>query len=84
MNLYDLMQCFDSIRTSGSFDNITVREASGFLTMLQDEDFGFFLKLCHLIMPHVDILYRQLQKDIDAVFIKRALQSFISSVQAIR
>ncbi|KAJ8010151.1 hypothetical protein DPEC_G00072000 [Dallia pectoralis] len=36
-------------------------------------------------MPHVDILYQKLQKkDIDAVFIKRALESFTSSVQTIR
>ncbi|XP_070822084.1 zinc finger MYM-type protein 1-like [Chaetodon trifascialis] len=84
-NLDDLMQCFESIRTSGSFDSTTVREASGFLRMLQDEDFQFFLQLFHHIMPHVDMLYQQLQKkDIDAVFIKHALQSFTSSVQVIR
>ncbi|CAL8282459.1 unnamed protein product [Gadus morhua 'NCC'] len=36
-------------------------------------------------MPHVDILYQQLQqKDIDAVLIQQALQRFTSSVQAIR
>lgn len=84
-NLDDLIQCFESIRTSGSFDSTTVREASGFLRMLQDEDFQFFLQLFHQIMPHVDMLYQQLQKkDIDAVFIKHALQSFTSSVQGIR
>ncbi|CAL8291889.1 unnamed protein product [Gadus morhua 'NCC'] len=34
---------------------------------------------------HVDILYQKLQKkDIDAVFIKGALESFTSSVQTIR
>ena len=78
-------QCFESIRTSGSFDSTTVREASGFLRVLQDDDFQFFLQLFHQIMPHVDMLYQQLQKkDIDAVFIKRALQSFTSSVQEIR
>ena len=62
-----------------------MREASGYLRMLQDDDFKFFLHLFHQIMPHVDIMYQQLQKkDIDAVFFKRALQSFTSSVQAIR
>nr|XP_015813791.2 uncharacterized protein LOC107384836 [Nothobranchius furzeri] len=35
-------------------------------------------------MPHVDILYKKLQKDIDAVFIKHALQIFMSSVEARR
>ena len=73
-NLDDLMQCFESIRTSGSFDSTTVREVSGFLRMLQDDDFQFFLQPFHQIMPHVDMLYLQLQKkDIDAVFIKHAL-----------
>ena len=84
-NLDDLIQCFESIRTTSSFDSTTVREASGFLRMLQDDDFQFFLQLFHQIMPHVDVLYQQLQKkDIDAVFIKRALQRFISGLQAIR
>ena len=84
-NLDDLIMCFEAIRTDGSFDCTTVREASGYLRMLQDDDFKFFLHLFHQIMPHVDIMYQQLQKkDIDAVFIKRALQSFTSSVQAIR
>ncbi|KAM3604089.1 uncharacterized protein V6R79_006254 [Siganus canaliculatus] len=41
--------------------------------------------LFHQIMPHVDMMYQQLQKrDTDMVFVKRALQNFTSSVQAIR
>jgi len=84
-NLDDLVECFKTIRTSASFDEPTVREASGYVRMLQDKDFNFFLCLFHKIMPHVDILYLQFQKkDIDAVFIRQALQSFTSSVQAIR
>lgn len=84
-NLGDLVKCFETIRTSASFHEPTVREASGYVRMLQDEDFNFFLCLFHEIKPHVDILYLQLQKkDIDAVFISQALQSFTSCVQAIR
>ena len=84
-NLGDLIECFETIRSDGSFDSNTLREASGFLRMLQDEDFHFFLQLFHQIMPHVDVMYQQLQKrDIDMVFIKHALQNFTSSVQAIR
>lgn len=72
-NLDDLIRCFESIRTSGSFGSITLREASGFLKMLRDRDFN-----------HVDILYRQLQKkDSDAAFAECVLQSFTNSVQAI-
>lgn len=84
-NLDDLLECFETISTGSSFDSTTVREASGFLRMLQDEDFRFFLQLFHQIMPHVNLMYKQLQKkDIDAVFIQHALQRFTSSVQAIR
>lgn len=84
-NLGDLIVCFETIRADSSFDNTTVREASGFLRMLQDEDFCFFLQLFHLIMPHVDMMYQQLQKkNIDMVFIKRALENFTCSIQAIR
>lgn len=79
-----LIECFEAIKSSG-FDQITVREASGYIRMLQDEDFVFFLSIFHNIMPHVDILYQQLQqRDIDAVLIQRALQRFTGSVQAIR
>ena len=76
-NLDNLIECFKTIRTDNSFDSATVREASGFLRMLQDADLQFFLQLFRQIMPHVDMMYQQLQKkDIDSVFIKRALQSF--------
>lgn len=84
-NRDDLIECFEFIKTSGSFDMPSVREASGYVRMLKDGDFNFFLWLFHKIMPHVDILYQRLQKrDIDAVFIRHALQSFSTSVQAIR
>ena len=42
-NRADLIECFETIKTS--FDQPTVREASGFIRMLQDEDFiRFFLE----------------------------------------
>lgn len=79
-NLDSLKECFETITSDRSFDSTTVREASGFLRMLQDEDFCFFLQLFHKIMPHVDMMYQQLQKrDIDVVFIKRVLQNFRQS-----
>ncbi|KAL7887790.1 hypothetical protein AOLI_G00055110 [Acnodon oligacanthus] len=74
--------CFES---TSSFDSTAVREAPGFLRTLQDDDFQFSLQMFRQIMPHVDVWYQQLQKkDTDAVFIKRALQRFTGSLQAIR
>lgn len=84
-NLDDLIECFETIRSDSTFDSTTVREASGFLRMLQDENLVFFLQQFHQIMPHVDIMHQQLQKrNNDMVFVKRAVQNFTSSVQAIR
>lgn len=70
-NLDDLIQCFESIRTSGSFGSTTLREACGFLKMLRDRDFKFFL-CCFIKLSfdvNVDILYQQLQRrDSDVAF----------------
>lgn len=65
----DLLKCFQIIRDSGNFDNSTVREAGGFVRMLEDEAFCFFFALFHKIMPNVDMLFNQLQKrNIDPVY----------------
>ncbi|XP_078146193.1 uncharacterized protein LOC144542787 [Centroberyx gerrardi] len=81
----DLLRCFQTIRDSGNFDPPTVREAGGFVRMLGDEDFCFFLALFHKIMPHVDMLFNQLQKrNIDSVYITGIIQRFTDSMQAIR
>ncbi|KAM4628575.1 zinc finger MYM-type protein 1-like [Polymixia lowei] len=81
----DLLRCFETIRGSGEFDPTTVREAGGFVRLLEDGDFNFFLDLFHKIMPHVDILYSQLQKrTIDPVYVKGIIQQFTNSMQKIR
>ena len=43
-NRDDLLECFEAIKTGshGPFDQLSVREASGYVRMLQDEDFFFF------------------------------------------
>ncbi len=59
------------IRDSCDFDPVTVREAGAFAMLLEDQDFKFFMKLFHNIMPHVDLLYAKLQKkDIYSVHIR--------------
>ena len=81
----DLVNCSQTIRNSEAFDGHTKREAGGYVRMLEDEAFYFFLALLHKIMPHVDMLYNQLQKrNIDAVFIAGITQIFINRMQAIR
>ncbi|XP_051812016.1 uncharacterized protein LOC127536230 [Acanthochromis polyacanthus] len=83
----DLIQCFQTIRDSGDFDPITVREAGGFMRMLEEEDFCFLLALFHKIMPHVDMLFNQhrcSKRNIDAVYITGVIQTFTNSMQKIK
>ncbi|KAI4794318.1 hypothetical protein KUCAC02_032135, partial [Chaenocephalus aceratus] len=81
----NILKCFQTIRDSGDFDPITAREAGGFVRMMEDEAFCFFLTLFHDIMPHADMLFSQLQKrNIDSVYIKGLIKRFTSSIQAIR
>ncbi len=78
----DLIRCFQTIRDSGDFDPVTVREAGAFAMLLEDQYFNFFLKLFHNIMPHVDLLYAKLQKkDIDSVHIRRSFQQDIQKIR---
>ena len=50
------------LKLSGEFEPTTLQEAGGFVRLLDDDGFNFFLKLFHCIMPHVDIFLSQLQK----------------------
>uniref|UniRef100_A0A673AEA0 TTF-type domain-containing protein n=1 Tax=Sphaeramia orbicularis TaxID=375764 RepID=A0A673AEA0_9TELE len=80
----DLLQCFVNIRDSDDFDPASIREAGGFLRLLEDEMFSFFLELFHLIMPHVDILYSEFQRrSINMIFIARAMKEFKVNLQKI-
>ncbi|KAL2095588.1 hypothetical protein ACEWY4_007736 [Coilia grayii] len=81
----DLVRCFQTICYSDAFDGPTKREAGGFVRMLEDDAFCFFLALFHKIMPHVDILYNQLQKrNCDSVYIGGVIKAFIGRMQVIR
>ncbi|XP_063747657.1 zinc finger MYM-type protein 1-like [Eleginops maclovinus] len=80
-----LVECFERIRASGGFDDKTSQEAGGYIRLLEDPQFNFFLQLFHKIMPHVDVLYAKLQKrDIDSVHIERCIQQFQEDIQKIR
>lgn len=57
----NLLHCFQMIRDSGDFDPVTVREAGGFVRMLEEKDFCLLLVLFQMILPHVDMLFNQQQ-----------------------
>eukprot|EP00795_Rhopilema_esculentum_P004012 gene4012-20179_t len=71
----DLIQCLEKTMLTWKKDQVSVREASGFVRWLKDKDFLLYLEFFHHLMPHVDILYAQLQKrQICPVSIKKSIQ----------
>lgn len=74
----DLLQCSETIRDSGEFNPTTMREAGGFVKLLEDDHFSF-LELFHCTMPHVDI-----QPAPEAVFVQGIMQQLTDNVQKIR
>lgn len=81
-----LIECFQKICTSCGFNAITVREATGLLALLEtNASFLFWLNLFYKIMPHVDILYAQMQKrDTDPVQISSNVEQFQKALACVR
>lgn len=79
-----LMECLEIIENSSKQVN-TITQARGLRFKMEQPVFLFWLEFFHHIMPHVDILYQQLQKRIiDTVTVNSAISSFKSAVESVR
>jgi hypothetical protein len=79
-----LVECFFS-ELEKSLSNKTTQEARGLSHNLEDGEFVFWLRLFLRLMPHVDILYNQIQaRQVDAVKVKNVFAEFISAIDKIR
>lgn len=78
------IECMEKI--VDSFDNPTVcSAASGIKRILLDQNFIFWLTFFHRVMPHVDILFNELQKRrTDPVEIDQKIDNFKQNVTSIR
>ncbi|XP_053159028.1 uncharacterized protein LOC128347858 [Hemicordylus capensis] len=81
----ELIECFKEIR-AWDFDCSAVREARGFLQMLEEDgEFLYLLSLFHRIMPHVDLLHSQLQNGAtDAAAVRKATSDFVSAISSVK
>ena len=81
----DLKVCFKRIINTWKKDKASVRNASGLLLRLEDRSFILYLRFFHQLMPHVDVLYAQLQKrQISSTFIQTCLRNFVVSINNVR
>lgn len=81
----DLIECMEEIEETPGINTTTKNQAGAIRRLLQEKSFVFWLTLFQYIMPHVDILYNELQKRIiDSVEITRCLQLFNENITTIR
>ena len=81
----DLKVCFKLIINTWKKDKASVHDASGLLLRLEDRSFMLYLRFFHQLMPHVDVLYAQLQKrQISSTFIQTCLRNFVVSINNVR
>lgn len=85
-NRADLIQVMDVIQNSDDITlQATISQASAHERLLRDEKFIFWLSLFQKIMPHVDVLFNQLQQKIsDPTRIKSSVKLFKDQIQKIR
>ncbi|KAK4882666.1 hypothetical protein RN001_005985 [Aquatica leii] len=81
-----LIECMQAILDRNEIANSnTLAQASGQLEILKKNTFIFWLTFFHKIMPHVDMLFNQLQKrEIDSVTAKGNIEAFEREVSRIR
>ena len=62
-----------------------MNEASGLRRVLHNPSFVFWLTTSHQIMPHVNILYNQLQKQLtDSIKINKALKDLHVAINQVQ
>ncbi|XP_057658705.1 zinc finger MYM-type protein 1-like [Diorhabda carinulata] len=80
-NRDSLILCLEKIQ-SISRQSDTITKAGALLRLLYDPKFIFWLSVFHRIIPHVNILYSQLQKEAtDSVTVKKCITEFEQNIQ---
>lgn len=83
-NKQTLIECLEILEES-SLQASTVNQAKALRSYLEDPQFIYWLDVFHLIMPHVEILYKKLQlRSLDSVKVKSVLDEFRRAMQDIR
>lgn len=63
----------------------TISQANGHIKTLTSNNFIFWLSFFHEVMPHVEILFGQLQRrEIDSIVAKNCISSFEDNIKKIR
>jgi hypothetical protein len=82
----ELIECMEAIEEGKLGTNIIlINQAMAIKRMLQDGRFIFWLTFFQNIMPHVDVLFEELQRrKVDPVELKNAVECFTASMNKIK
>ncbi|XP_069683566.1 zinc finger MYM-type protein 1-like [Periplaneta americana] len=82
----EIKECLRVILNSDEISNInTISLASGHIKTLESKNFTFWLSFFHKVMPHVDILFGQLQKrNVEPWQARKCISAFEEKVIAIK
>jgi hypothetical protein len=82
----ELIECMEAIEEGKLGTNIIlINQAMSIKRMLQDGRFIFWLTFFQYIMPHVDVLFEELQRrKVDPVELKNAVECFTASMNKIK
>jgi hypothetical protein len=81
VNLESIAECFEEIENTFN-QNIAINQAGALRRLLNNNTFIFWLNIFHRLMPHVDILYNQLQKrTVDPIQVDGAINTFNENIQ---
>lgn len=79
-----ILECLEKIEET-NLQTATINQAHGLRLKLEQPVFKFWLEFLYKIMPHVEILYKQLQKRTnDPLSLKSALANFETEISKIR
>lgn len=76
-----LIECMEEIGNTFDQTNV-INQTCAIRRMLNDDTFIFWLNIFHYLMPHINILYNQLQKhSIDSIEVTNAIYRFEENIQ---
>lgn len=70
-----LIECIENIESTANKTN-TINQAGALRRMLKEPIFIYWLNVFQCLMPHIDILYNQLQRNTDSHAINNAINNF--------
>lgn len=83
-HLDSLIECFEKVEAE-SIQTSTIAQARGLCLRCEQPDFRFWLEIFYKIMPHVDILYNQLQKrSVDPLKAMSDIREFEIAIKTVR